>query len=221
MSGCCTPGGYDEMFDERQARKDLRAYRRRGLKRDARRAVAFLRGRGIEGATVLEVGGGIGAVQKELLEAGAARTVNVELSHAYEAAAAELRAGLDERVERRFGDFVEQPAEFADAVVLVRVVCCYPDAERMVGAAAAAARRLLVLTYPPDNRVARAIAGAGNLVLRLSGRDFRAYVHSHRLIRETAERHGLRQVYAGRALVWRTAGFERAGSFERPATMPM
>jgi magnesium-protoporphyrin O-methyltransferase len=202
------------MFDERQAQKDLRAYRRRGLKRDARRAVEFLRARGIEGATVLEVGGGIGAVQRELLDAGAARTVNVELSHGYESAAAELARGREDRVERRFGDFVEQPVEPADAVVLVRVVCCYPDAERMVGAAADGARRLLVLTYPPGNVVGRAIVAAGNLVLRLLGREFRAYAHPHRLICETAERHGLRQVYRGGGLVWRTAGFERA------ATMP-
>jgi hypothetical protein len=218
--GCCPPGGYDEMFDERQAQKDLRAYRRRGLKQDARRAVAFLRGRGIAGATVIEVGGGIGAVQKELLEAGAARTVNIELSRGYEGAAAELAAGYEERIDRRFGDFAAEAAEDADAVVLVRVVCCYPDPERLVGAAAARARRLLVLTYPPDNAVARAVAACGNLVLRLLGREFRAYAHSHRLIRRTAERHGLRQVYAGRSLVWQTAGFERTGSAERPATMP-
>ena len=208
------------MFDERQAQKDLRSYRRRGLKKDARRAVEFLRGRGVEGATVLEVGGGIGAVQRELLDAGAARTVNVELSHGYEEAAAELARGHESRIERRFGDFVEQPVEDADAVVLVRVVCCYPDAERMVGAAATHARRLLVLTYPPDNVVGRAVARVGNLVLRVLGRDFRAYAHSHRLIRETAERPraptGLRRPEPGLA----DGRLERAGSFERPATMP-
>ena len=40
--------------------------------------------------TVLEVGGGVGAIQLELLRAGAAGTTNVELSAAYEPYAAEL-----------------------------------------------------------------------------------------------------------------------------------
>lgn len=207
--GCCSRRPYETVFDEKQARRDLRRYRRKGLKQDATRAVAFLRGRGIEEATVLEVGGGIGAVQRELLEAGAAGTVNVELSRGYEAAAAELAAGFEDRVERRFGDFAEDGAEPADAVVLVRVVCCYPDPERLVGAAADAARRLLVLTYPRDGRIARGIVAVANVFTRRFAGGFEAYVHSHAVIHAAAERHGLRLVHRDRGFVWHTAGFER------------
>ena len=71
-------------FDERFARRLANRYRRRGLDRTSRRLVAFLEGQGVEGATVLEVGGGVGEIQLELLKRGAARTVNLELSPAYE-----------------------------------------------------------------------------------------------------------------------------------------
>ena len=40
--------------------------------------------RGVEGAEVLEIGGGVGAIELELLRRGAARATNVELSHGYE-----------------------------------------------------------------------------------------------------------------------------------------
>jgi magnesium-protoporphyrin O-methyltransferase len=71
-------------------------YRRRGLDRTARRMVAFLEERGPRGATVLEVGGGVGEIQLELIKRGAMRTVNLELSPSYEEEARRLlrEAGL-------------------------------------------------------------------------------------------------------------------------------
>src|SRR5712691_1096182 len=151
---CCSPAAYSELFDEKQARKDARRYRRKGLDKAARRLVAYLTGRGVAGDSVLEVGGGIGVIQLELLKAGATRATNVELSPAYDSLAGELlaKARLEGQVERRVGDFVEVAKELepADDVVLHRVVCCYPDVEALVGAAAGRARRCLVLTYPPD-----------------------------------------------------------------------
>jgi len=45
---------------------------------------------GVEGKTLLEVGGGIGAIEIELLKAGMARAINVELTPTNEAAAREL-----------------------------------------------------------------------------------------------------------------------------------
>src|SRR5919206_3733754 len=124
MARCCTPAGYRKVFGERTARRDARKYRRRGLDRAARHVVGFLVGRGVEGDSVLEVGGGVGAIQLELLKAGAARTTNVELSPEYEPFAAELLGG-DTRVERRVGDFVRDAGQLAppDGVLLHPAVC--------------------------------------------------------------------------------------------------
>ena len=80
MSDCCGPEGYDEQFSERYARKLARRYRRRGLTPSARSIVSFLVDRGIEGATVLEIGGGVGQLHVELLRQGAARATNLEIS---------------------------------------------------------------------------------------------------------------------------------------------
>jgi magnesium-protoporphyrin O-methyltransferase len=90
--------------------------------------VEFLERRGIEGASVLEVGGGVGEIQIELLKRGAARAVNLELSPAYDAEASLLlqEAGLQDLAERRLHDIAVDPqdVEPADVVVLHRVVCC-------------------------------------------------------------------------------------------------
>src|SRR4051812_6122415 len=133
---CCNSRGCDRFFGGRFARRVAGKYRKRGLDRTARHVVEFLEARGIGGASVLEVGGGVGEIQIELLRRGVERTVNLELSPGYDAEAAGLlrEAGLEGRAERRLHDIAADPAavEPADVVVLNRVVCCYPDYERLL-----------------------------------------------------------------------------------------
>ena len=57
---CCDPRGYEKVFGVGFARHVSRRYRKRGLDRTARRMVAFLEERGIDGYSILEVGGGVG-----------------------------------------------------------------------------------------------------------------------------------------------------------------
>ena len=211
MAGCCTPSGYRKIFGSKTARRDVRKSRRRGLDKAARRIVDFLAGRGVEGDSVLEVGGGVGAIQLELLKAGAARATNVELSPEYEPYAAEL-LGADTRVERRVGDFVRDAAELepADDVVLHRVVCCYPDPEALVGAAADHARRRLVLSFPPDTVLFRAGSAAINAFFALTRTEFRTFVHPAAAILAPAQARGLEPALDTRTRIWRIVGFERS-----------
>jgi hypothetical protein len=208
---CCRPEAYGAVFSEKSARRALRRYRRRGLDRLSSRMARVLRDQGV-GGTVLEAGGGIGALGIELLEAGADRATNVELSPEYEAAAAELarERGVEDRVERRVGDFVtEDEVGAADAVVMNRVVCCYPNYEALVGTAAERARRLLVFTFPRENVIVRAAFGVMNLWLRLSGSDFRGFVHPVHAMLQVAEDHGLRPIACHRGVFWQLAALER------------
>jgi len=210
---CCSAKGCDEFFSERVARRDAARYRRTGIDGNARRVVDFVRRHDLEGSTVLEVGGGVGAIQLELLQAGAARAENVELSPAYEPYAAELlqAAGLEGRVERRLLDFADQAGEVqpADVVVLHKVVCCYPDYEALVGAAAAHAKRQLVLTFPRESWWMRlGIAGA-NLIQRLRGRSFRVYVHPPAAMIAVARSYGLEPTASHQGRLWEFCGLER------------
>lgn len=213
---CCAPKGYRELFGERAARRDARRYRRKGLDETAQEMVEFLRGRGLDDATVLEIGGGVGAIGLELLRAGADRAVEVELSPNYERSAAELarELGFEGRVERRLGDLVAEgegvPA--ADAVVMHRVVCCYPDVDALVGTAGERARRHLVLSFPRDRRLVRGGRRVINLWFRLRRWDFRFHLHPRAAILAAAEREGLRPVLEHQGAIWQVAALERTSS---------
>jgi hypothetical protein len=213
MPACCSPGTYADFFDEKLARKDAARYRRKGLRGAGKRLVELVAGRGIEGATVLEIGGGIGSLQIELLDRGAARSTNTEISPGYEAAAGRLleERGLTDRVERVVVDLAAEPDRVgsADAVVLHRVVCCYPDFEALLSAASGKARRLLAFTYPPDPAPIRALVAVLNLWQRLRGSDFRSFVHPEQAMLETVERSGFRITSRDRSGIWRIALLER------------
>jgi 16S rRNA G966 N2-methylase RsmD len=213
VAGCCDPRGCDQFFGARFARRAARRYRKRGLDKPARHIVAFLQRQGLDGATVLEVGGGVGEIQLELLKRGAERTVNLELSPAYEQEAARLvrEAGLEGRVQRRIHDLAVNPDEVepVDVVVLHRVVCCYPDYERLLGAAADHARRLLVFSHPPRNVISRAILAVQNAGFRVTRREFRTFAHPPSAMLSVLERHGLQSTFTHRGIPWQVAGLER------------
>lgn len=213
MTGCCCQG-VDQMFGERTARHDLKRYRKRGPSKPTRILLEALRREGVEHATVLDIGGGIGAVQHELLDAGAERATSVEASAAYLRAAREEaeRRGHADRISHQAGDFVALADRIApaDVVTLDRVICCYPDMESLVGRSADRARRLYGLVYPQDRRLVRLGVGLTNTIMRLSRRAFRAHVHPTTAVDAVARERGLTPRVARRAgPVWQIAVYAR------------
>jgi 16S rRNA G966 N2-methylase RsmD len=213
MADCCEPDGYDEKFSDRFARRVARRYRRRGLSRSSRAIVSFLTERGIDDATVLEIGGGVGEIQVELLRRGVARATNLEISTNYESQAAQLlgQSGMQGRVERRFLDIALQPEDVdgADIVVLHRVVCCYPDYERLLRAAGSKAGRLLVFSHPPRNVVTRTLLWWDNSLRQLKGDSFRTFAHPPAAMLAVLGQSGLKHTYRWRGFGWCVVGLER------------
>ena len=213
MSDCCSPKGYRWVFSESSARSEARRYRRKGLDATSRRIVEFLKGQGVEGRSVLEVGGGIGAIQIELLKAGASGAVSIELTPTYERVANELlsEAGLSDRVERKVMDFAQAASrvESADVVIMNRVICCYPDMPRLAGAAADHARELLVMSYPRRSWWMRLGLGIANMMLLVMRREFHIFLHPPGRIIATSEQHGLQPVLSERGFIWSVAALRR------------
>jgi hypothetical protein len=202
------------MFDPRAARRSLDRYREKGLDRLERLMLAEARRRDLDDARVLEIGGGIGVLQSELLWAGAASGEVVELSNSYEPYARELARdrGLESRSSFRVADVLEEPAAVdpAEVVLLNRVVCCSPDGVRLAGVAGRLARRTLVLSFPRDRRLVRAGVRLANAWLWLRRRSFRVFFHPPAALVRAVEAEGLRLVDRGRITFWEYVSLERA-----------
>src|SRR5215211_2753140 len=113
--------------------------------------------------------------------------------------------------ERRQHDIAVDPegVQPADVVVLHRVVCCYPDYERLLAAAAGRARRLLVFSYPRRNAISRALIATQNGCFRLLRREFRAFAHPPAAMLAVLAEDGLKATFAHSGLAWQVAGLER------------
>ena len=213
MSDCCTPKGYRQIFSDKNAAGEAKRYRRKGLDGTSKRIFDFIKDRGVEGKTILEVGGGIGAVEIELLKAGVTRSVNVELTPTYETAAGQLllESGLTDRVERLVMDFADAGIEVqpADVVVMNRVICCYPDMPKLAGAAADRAKGMLVMSFPNRRwwtRLGLTLANFGFRVIRLQ---FRVFLHPPALILVAVEQRGFKTRLNQPGLIWQVVAFER------------
>lgn len=213
MPDCCDLTSYRRFFNSKGARRSLRKYRKSGLDSMAQSMVDYLISQDIHGADLLEVGGGVGDLQVELLRAGVERAVNIELSPGYEETAADLvRAeGIESRISRHIGDFVEEQHRLdpADIVVLNRVVCCYPWMERMMGAAVGKTRRYLALTFPRDKWWMKAVIAIENSWLVVRRCAFKGYVHPVSGIESVATDAGFQVAYRDHSLGWQAVVFEK------------
>lgn len=213
MTCCSHCADAESLFSRRAARRDLRRYRRKGPHATTRHLLRMIRQQDVRGGELLDIGGGIGAIQHELLREGLARAVHVDASAAYLAAseAEAERQGNRERVEYLHGDFVELADELraADVVTLDRVVCCYPDMRRLIAASASRARRLYGLSYPREHVGTRTGVTLANLFFRIRGSDFRTYLHPPAEIAAELRRQGLTPAGQARTLLWHVALYRR------------
>ena len=186
--------------------RDARRYRRKGLTGSAGWILDVLGDDGVAGRSALEVGGGIGSLQIELLEAGASHATNVEIIDSYEATARSLIAehGLEARVERHVADYAQHPEHIpaADIVIMHRVICCYPDPDTLTTAACSRARDRVAITIPRETPWVKLGFWGMNAWLRLRRIAFRGYVHPHAQILEVAKSHGFHATHHQRGALW-------------------
>lgn len=213
MTVCCRASRCEEIFKPATARRNLRRYLKKGLGAIERRMVASVAARDLDGARVLEIGGGVGAIQAELLTKGASTGEIVELVSAYEPYAHELAAakGLENRSVFRVADVLDDPKVAAPAgvVVLNRVVCCSPDGIRLTGIAARLAEGMLMLSFPRDRGLTRLFEKAMNGTMKLLGRSFRFYLHPRAALVAAAQDGGLVLAQTGTNIIWEFATFRR------------
>lgn len=206
-----------EIFDEKMAADDLDRYRGRGPDRTTQILIDMIRSVGLRNATLLDIGGGIGVIDHELIVDDVAdQAVLVDASRpALEAARSEAsRRGHLDRLQFIDGDFVKQASSIdgAQIVTLDRVVCCYGDVLGLVRLSASRARSLYGLVLPRDRWVFRLLARVENVWYRLRGLAYRAYVHPNRLVDSLVADAGLRPRSEGGTFAWRVVLYDRSGA---------
>jgi magnesium-protoporphyrin O-methyltransferase len=210
---CCQCQGIEELFSQKYVAKELSRYRAKGPDKTTDMLTEAVKKEGVEGLTLLDIGGGVGAVQHALLGAGVNHATNVEASTAYIGAArAEARRrSLADRISFYHGNFVDLAADIppADIVTLDRVICCFPDMEKMVSLSAARAGKLYGLVYPRDTWWVKLGLALQNFYFRLRRSPFRTFTHPTKAVEAILGKYGLKRHFYRRTLFWQVAVFTR------------
>jgi magnesium-protoporphyrin O-methyltransferase len=210
---CCQCQGIEAEFDPKQAARKLEAYRAHGPDLTTRILIDALRAEGVEGMTLLDIGGGIGAIQHELLRYGVKSVTDVEASTASIAAARaeHERQGHADRVDYRHGNFCDLAADLppADIVTLDRVICCYHDMQALVDLSAARARKLYGVVYPRDTWWLKIGFAVENFFYRLRQSSFRTFLHPTAAVESLVRSLGLERRFYRQTLVWQIAIYAR------------
>lgn len=203
-----------EQETQKWVKSDLAALRRGKKQRTTLLLIRALLDLGVGGQTLLDIGGGLGVIQLELLKGGAAAATSVEISSAYLDAARQeaARRGLSERITWQHGDFVALAADVpaADIVTLDRVVCCYPDYKELIGKSVVKAGKLYALVFPRDLWVIRQGLKLMNWIFKAQKSLYVAYIHPVAEIDGIIRAGGFSAVYQHNTLGWHVRVYRRA-----------
>jgi 2-polyprenyl-3-methyl-5-hydroxy-6-metoxy-1,4-benzoquinol methylase len=210
---CCQCQGIEDLFNEKAASKELEHYRKKGPDKTTRMMTDTLQAEGVQGLSLLDIGGGVGAVQHALLAAGAQSAVDVDASHAYLKAAKQeaARRGFADQVSFQYGNFVDIAAQVppADIVTLDRVICCYDDMEKLVSLSAARARKLYAVVYPRYTWWVKIGVQILNFFFRLRKTPFRTFAHPTQAVEKIIQENGFRKKSYQQTLFWQVAIYSR------------
>jgi magnesium-protoporphyrin O-methyltransferase len=164
-------------------------------------------------STLLDVGGGIGAIPFELFSDGLKHAVNIDASIPYQQVArreAEER-NLLHQTEYHYGDASELAPRLQDTdiVTLDRVICCYPEPEKLIPATASKSRRVYGVVYPKVRYLTNFVFWAGNLWFRLRGIAFRTYLFPPEYINSLIRKQGFTLFKQQQTFLWHVATYIR------------
>lgn len=212
---CCQCQGIETQFDLKYVTRKLEKYRKTGPKKTTRQLIQALQAEGIRGMTLLDIGGGVGDIQHELLKSGVSHAINIEASTAYiEACRAEAeRQGHAGRIRHLHGNFVDLAEDIpsVDIVTLDRVICCYHDMFELVNFSAKKAAKLYGLVYPRDKWWVKLVLSiCFNLRFWSQRNPFRVFVHSTEAVEAAVRNNGLQRRYYREMGPWQVVVFVRS-----------
>ncbi|MHA2494339.1 MAG: methyltransferase domain-containing protein [Candidatus Hodarchaeales archaeon] len=189
--------GIEQTFNQKTAQKELRDFRKKGARKQTRFLLDAIMAEGMK-ETLLDIGGGVGTIQHELLRSGMSQAINVDASSAYSAAAKEEAERLEhaDRISFHQGDFVDVASQIppTDVVTLDRVICCYHNMEGLVAS---------------SSRWMKPLFSMFNFVQKIMRKTFRVFIHKRRDIVAILDTENFESYYYKKAGIWQIEAFKR------------
>jgi len=211
--GCCQCQGIETMFDKKTAERELKRYLKKGPTKTTGMLLDAIHKEGVQGLDFLDIGGGIGAIQYDLIKAGASSGTSIEASSAYiDLVKEEIhKKSLAEIIDFKHGDFtaIASDVHSADIVTLDKVICCYDDMSELVMLSSKLARKIYAVIYPRDVWWTNLALPFLNFYPIVKGSSFRVFIHPTKKVEEIIFGNGLKRKYYATTFFWQVAIFTK------------
>ncbi len=199
---CC---GANIQFDIKNAKKDLKRYLKKGPRKPTRLLVEILKAEHLKNQSLLDIGGGVGIIPLELVPNKVNKVTDVDASEGYISIAKSESEKRHKNLNVTYilGDFVDvhQRIEKHDIVTLDKVICCYPNVEKLLKTSLSKATTYYGLVYPQASFLSRIIVWILNLSLKIKGNPFRTFIHSPRVVHNTITNAGFKKIASRKTLL--------------------
>ena len=211
--GCCQCQGIENMFDKKTARRELKRYLKKGPSKTTGMLLDAIHKEGVQGLNFLDIGGGIGAIQYDLIKAGASSGTSIEASSAYIDVVKKeaLQNGLGEKIDFKHGDFTRTASDVdtADIVTLDKVICCYDNMSELVMLSSKLARRMYAVIYPRNVWWTKLAILFMNFYSIVKGSSFRVFIHPTKKVGKIIFGNGLKTKYYATTFFWQVVIFTK------------
>jgi SAM-dependent methyltransferase len=211
--GCCQCQGIENMFDKKAAKRALKQYLKKGPSKTTDMLLKAIHKKGVRGMGFLDIGGGIGAIQYDLIKAGASSGISIEASSAYiDLVKDQIRKNnLAETIDFKHGDFttIAPYVDPAEIVTLDKVICCYDDMSELVKLSSKLSRKIYAIIYPRDVWWTKLALPFINFYPLIRRSPFRVFIHPTKKVEEIIIKNGFKRDYYAKTLFWQIAIFTK------------
>jgi magnesium-protoporphyrin O-methyltransferase len=204
----------ENFFDLKTAKSELKRYNRKGPEKSTKYLIHSISDEEIQNATLLDIGGGIGAIPFEFFKKGLASATHADASTAYQKVCSDEanRRNLSDNITFIHGDAVELKDQLpmCDIVTLDRVLCCYPDVKKLIDASISRSKRVYGIVYPRNHFFMKFGARLINLWFRFKKSEFRTYLHDEVLVDDIIKNHGFVQISHKMTFLWQSVVYTRS-----------
>ncbi len=212
MNSCCK-STYDTTFDLKRAKKEMAQYLKTGPKKSTHYLIDPLKDQDLSSNSLLDIGGGTGAIILELFGKEIDRAYYLEISDAYSAVFRDqvVLRSLEENIEIQTGDLTEnhQKLPRVDVVTMDKVICCYEDYQQLVKLSLQKAVKLYAYTIPLDVWWVKAINSVAEFIKSLFTNQLPTHVHPVGKIEEMVMAQGFRKIYQKSHREWLTVIYSK------------
>lgn len=212
MNCCCSANPAGKFFDK-EAKKWAKKYRKKGLEKITKMMLSGIEELGIDGKTILEIGGGVGGAHRKLLHDGASKVYATELSQEMLTAADDFakEENLVDKVEYIFGDIVEMNGDVPEVDITMhdKVICCYEFSDALLDYTLNKTKNIYAFVMPRDKFRVEIAFRLLTIISKIFRWEFHPFIHPVQPILDKVESAGFNLRYENTTFIWKARVYEK------------